>query len=163
MNFTDNNERAKRFVRVFRLLFGILVFVLIVPYYFIAPANVLLQTLLTTIGLAFFYILLDIIINQYVSSINPIIGAILANAPILLMWLFGKGGIQLGALTYIGIALIVTSLRADAGCEVMSFPGLIFKRHTHLACLFFSPIDCLEGKMAKKARMIETGELLWTN
>lgn len=152
MNSTDNIERAKPFGRVFRLLFGLLVFVLIVPYYFIAPANVLLQTLLTTIGLAFFYILLDMIINQYDFSITPIIGAILANAPILLMWLFGKGGIQLGALTYLGIALIVTSLHADAGCEVMSIPGLIFKRHTHLACLFFSPIDWLEGKMAKKGQ-----------
>ena len=152
MNSTDNIERAKPFGRVFRLFFGILVFVLIVPYYFIAPANVLLQTFLVTIGLAIFYILLDMVINQYVSSINPVIGAILANAPVLLMWLFGKGGIQLGALTYLGIALVVTSLRADAGCEVMSVPGLIFKRHTHLACLFFSPIDWLEGKMAKKSQ-----------
>jgi len=68
------------------------------------------------------------------------------------MWLFGKGGIQLGALTYPGIALIVTSLRADAGCEVMSLPGPIFNRHTHLTCLFFSPIDWFEGKMAKKSQ-----------
>jgi len=150
MNSTDNIERARPFGRVLRLLFGILVFVLVIEYYFIAPANVLLQTLLVTIGLVVFYIVLDMVINQYISSINPVIGAILANAPVLLMWLFGKGGIQLGVPTYLGIALIVTGLRADAGCEVMSVPGLIFKRHTHLACIFFSPIDWLEGKLAKK-------------
>jgi len=152
MNSADNIERARPLGQVLRLLFGILVFVLIVPYYFIATVNVLLQTLLATIGLAVFYIVLDVVINKYISSINPIIGAILANVPILLMWLLGKGGTQLGALTYLGIALIVTSLRADAGCEVMSIPGLIIKRHTHLACLFFSPIDWLERKMAKKGQ-----------
>ena len=152
MNSTDNLGKAKSFGRVLRLLFGILVFVLVVPYYFVAPVNVLLQSLLVTVGLTVFYIVLDIIINKYISSINPIIGAILANAPVLLMWLFGKDGIQFGALTYLGIALIVTSLRADAGCEVMSIPGLIFRRHTHLACLFFSPVDWLEGQIARKSQ-----------
>ena len=36
---------------------------------------------------------------------------------------------------------------ADKGCEVMSIPGLIFNRRTHLACFFFSPIDWLEKKI----------------
>ncbi|HSM70113.1 MAG TPA: hypothetical protein VK851_01090 [Anaerolineales bacterium] len=147
MNSKENVEKVGPFGRGLRLLFGTLVFVLIIPYYFSVPANVLLQTLLVTVGLAVFYIFLDIVINKYFPSINPIFGAVLANAPILLMWLFGEDGIQLGALTYLGIALIVTSLRADAGCEVMSVPGLIFKRHTHLACLFFSPIDWFERKI----------------
>jgi len=151
MNSLDNVERARPFGRILRLLFGILVFFVVVPYYFLVPTSVLLQTLFVIIGLAVFYIVLDMVINRYISSIDPIIGAIPANVPILLMWLLGRDGIQLGTLTYLGIALIVTSLRADAGCEVMSIPGLIFKRHTHLACLFFSPIDWLERKLVKKA------------
>lgn len=154
MNSVDNIKKARPFGRVLRLLFGILVFVLVVPYYFITPTDVLFQTILVPVGMVVFYIVLDRVINKYFPSINPILGAILANAPILLMWLFSKGGIQLGVLTYLGIALMVTSLRADAGCEVMSIPGLIFKRHTHLACLFLSPIDWFEGKIARKDQNI---------
>jgi hypothetical protein len=154
MRSIDNIEKAKPFGRILRLFFGALAFFVIVPYYFSVPTNVLIQTILVTLGLVGFYVLLDVSINKYFSSINPILGAILANAPILLMWLFGRGGIQLGALTYLGIALLITGLHADAGCEVMSIPGLIFKRHTHLACLFFSPIDWLERKIAKKDQNI---------
>lgn len=154
MDSTDNIDKARPFGRILRLLFGILVFVVIVPYYFIAPADVIFQTFLVTVGLAVFYIVLDIAINKYIPYINPILGAIPANASILLMWLLGQGGIQLGALTYLGIALIVTGLRADAGCEVMSIPGLIFKRHTPLACLFFSPVDLLERKMTRKGQNV---------
>ena len=49
-------------------------------------------------------------------------------------------------LTYLGVSLVVTGLRSDAGCEVMAIPGLVWRRRTRLACIVFSPIDWLEGK-----------------
>jgi hypothetical protein len=60
----------------------------------------------------------------------------------------GKG--QLAAVTFLGISLVVAGVRAAPGCEVMAIPGLIFKKHTELACLIFSPLDKLECKLRSK-------------
>ncbi|MCI0551803.1 MAG: hypothetical protein L0287_12685 [Anaerolineae bacterium] len=152
MNSTDNVERARPFGRLLRLLFGAIILFSAVPYYFIVPMDVVIQTILVVLGLVVFYILLDLVINKVFPSIHPVAGAILANTPILLMWLLGRNAIQLGALSFLGISLVLTALRADKGCEVMSIPGLIFNRHTHLACFFFSPIDWLETKFAGKSQ-----------
>lgn len=150
MNSTDNVERARPIGRLLRLLFGALVLFSVVPYYFIVPTDVIVLTILVALGLVVFYVLLDVVINKVFPTMHPVIGAILANTPILLMWLLGRDAIQLGALSFLGISLLLTGLRADKGCEVMSIPGLIFNRHTHLACFFFSPIDWLEKKIAGK-------------
>lgn len=147
MNTNSNIEKTRPIGRLLRLCLGILAFIVVIPYYFIVSVDVIFQSLLVMLAIIGFYILLDIVVNQYFQNINPILGAILANVPIILLWVLGRGAIQLGALTFLGISLIVTALRADTGCEVMSIPGLIFKRHTHLACVFFSPIDWIEKKM----------------
>jgi hypothetical protein len=148
MNTNSSIEKTRPIGRLLRLCFGILAFIVVIPYYFTASVDVILQSLLVMLAIIGFYVLLDIAVNQYFPNINPIWGAILANVPIILLWVLGRGSIQLGALTFLGISLIVTALRADSGCEVMSIPGLIFKRHTHLACILFSPIDWIEKKMA---------------
>ena len=152
MNSTDAVERARPIGRLLRLLFGAFVLFSVVPYYFSLPSDVVIQTILVVLGLVVFYVLLDLVINKAFPAIHPAAGAILANVPILLMWLLGKGAIQLGALSFLGISLVLTGLRADKGCEVMSIPGLIFNRHTQLACFFFSPIDWLEKKIAGKSQ-----------
>ena len=90
----------------------------------------------------------------YVSAMSVVLASILAIAPVFLVWLFGQGGGPLfgqgeggtGAITYIGVSLLIDALRADAGCEVMALPGLIFGNRTHLACIVFSPIDVLENQ-----------------
>ena len=152
MNSTDNIEKARPIGRLLRLLFGAFVLFSAVPYYFIVPTDVVIQTILVTLGLVVFYILLDLVIHKVFPTIHPGAGAILANTPILLMWLLGRDAIQLGALTFLGISLVLTGLRGDKGCEVMSIPGLIFNRHTRLACFFFSPVDWLEKKIMEKVK-----------
>jgi hypothetical protein len=57
----------------------------------------------------------------------------------------GKG--QLAAVTFLGISLVVAGVRAAPGCEVMAIPGLLFGKHTELACLIFSPLDSFERKL----------------
>jgi len=146
MTTISNIERTKPVGRVLRFLFGAFLLIVVAYYFFIAP-RIIVSTILVIFELAIFFILADIVINKFFPSINPIFGSLLVNTPILIMWFFGYGGVQLGALAYIGIALLIISLRADPGCEVMSIPGLIFKRHTHLTCFIFSPIDWVEKKM----------------
>ncbi|RIK32536.1 MAG: hypothetical protein DCC56_01630 [Anaerolineae bacterium] len=141
-------ERTKPVGRILRFLFGIFLLLVVTYYFFIAP-RIITPTILVVLGLTVFYIIADIFINKFIPTINPVFGSLLVNAPILLMWLFGYGAAQLGALAYIGIALLIISLRADPGCEVMSIPGLIFKRHTHLTCFIFSPIDWVEKKVTR--------------
>ena len=152
MNSTNTVEKARPFGRILRLLFGAFILYIAVPYYFIVSTTVVIQTILVTLGLVVFYVLLDLVINRMFPTISPVAGAILANTPILLMWLLGRNAIQLGALTFLGFSLMLTALRADKGCEVMSIPGLIFNRHTHLACFFFSPVDWLEKRITEKIR-----------
>lgn len=38
----------------------------------------------------------------------------------------------------------------DAGCEVMSLPSILTGQRTHLACIAFSPIDCLEARVMNR-------------
>ena len=64
--------------------------------------------------------------------------------------LFGQGEGATGALTYLALSLLIDFVRADAGCEVMAFPGLFFKNRTHLACIMLTPIDILEEKLTEK-------------
>ncbi len=150
MKSTNNIGKAGLFGRILRLLLGSLLLFALIPYYFVLPRNVVIGAIFVLLGFASFYILLDLFIINFLPNINSILGAVLANVPILLIWLFGRGAIQLGALSFLGISLVLTGLRADKGCEVMSIPGLIFNRHTHLACFFFSPIDWLEKKLARE-------------
>src|SRR5258708_31907121 len=150
MKSISDTEKAGRLGRISRLLLGGLVLLYVGPYYFIVPSDVLMWTVLLIIALTVYYILLDVSIVNFQPNINTTLGAVLANAPIILMVLIGRNALALSALSFLGISLVLTGLRADTGCEVMSIPGLIFKRNTSLPCFFFSPIDWLEKKISAK-------------
>ena len=47
---------------------------------------------------------------------------------------------------FIGVSLVVTAIRADGGCEVMTLPGVFLGKRTHLVCIAFSPLDWIEDK-----------------
>lgn len=122
------------------------------PVYFDADWGYGMRSLGIVAGLVVFYTVMHLVVSRLVPSLNRWFGALLAIAPVFLVWLFGQGGGPLfgqgeggtGAITYIGISLLIDALRADAGCEVMAIPGLIFGNRTHLACIVFSPIDAIE-------------------
>ena len=64
--------------------------------------------------------------------------------------ILGHGKGQLAAVTFLGVSLVVAGVRAAAGCELMAIPGVLFGKHTELACLIFSPLDRLERKWRSK-------------
>jgi hypothetical protein len=150
MKSADKPERAGTFGRILRFVLGALLLFAISRYYFVVPRALLMSAFLVAIGIAVFYILLDVALTDFVPNINPILGAVLANVPILLMWIFGRNAIQMGAVSFLAISLILAGLQGSKHCEVMSIPGLIFKRNTPLACLFFSPIDWVEQALARR-------------
>ena len=76
---------------------------------------------------------------------DMVLGAILAFGPFLAVFFIGYGGpAATGALTFISVSLIIAAVRSDSGCEVMSIPAVFLRKHTHLCCIVFSPIDWVE-------------------
>jgi hypothetical protein len=150
---SDNDKSKARIIgRLLRFLLGLFFLTEVVPVYQdVTPEGALIRVI-WALGLLLFYILLHQIILKFTPNFNRIIGAILAFGPFLVVFFIGYGGpAATGALTFLAVTLIVAAIRADPGCEVMSIPALFSKKHTHLACLLFSPIDWCESQIHKSA------------
>lgn len=106
-------------------------------------------------GLLIFNMGVSYTITAHVKRLNPCLGALLAWAPEIILYVFGGTSIKLGVLLFVAASLLLAGIRGDPGCEVMSIPALIFRRHVHLPCFVFSPIDWLErqasGRIGKRA------------
>jgi hypothetical protein len=48
------------------------------------------------------------------------------------------------------LSLVIAGVGAVPGCELTAIPGLIFRKHSELACPIFSPVDALERKLRSK-------------
>ena len=149
----DNDKFKARIIgRLLRFLLGVFFLTEVVPVYQDVTLEGALIRVFWALGLLLFYILLHQIIIKFTPNFNRIIGAILAFGPFLAVFFIGYGGpAATGALTFLSVTLIVAAIRADPGCEVMSIPALFSKKHTHLACLLFSPIDWCESQIHKSA------------
>ena len=103
------------------------------------------------VGLILFYALLQFLVSRHLRGLNPCLGAVLAVMPVGLVYAFGDAPWKLGSLLFIALSLILTSVRADGGCEVMTIPGLLFGKRTHLVCIAFAPIDWIEDRLSRCA------------
>ena len=138
--------------RILRCLVGGALLIQVVPFYVNAAAGRVAGAVAVTLGIAVFYTALHWLVSSYVTRLNRCLGAALAVLPVLLVFVFGGAVGQASALTFVGTSLLLAALRADAGCEVMSIPAVLFGRRTHLVCLLFSPLDYVERKIANAAR-----------
>jgi hypothetical protein len=150
--------RTRPIGRVLRLIIGALFVALVVPYYLGSGGRAILASLGMAMALTLVYALIHLLVSNYSSHLNKWLGAVLAFVPVCLIFFFSEGhggalGVgETGALTFLAVSLLIAGWRSDPGCEVMALPALIFGRRTHLACLFFSPIDWLEQKLSSRAR-----------
>ena len=142
--------RARKCGRVLRLITGlVLVF---------EGGRHLIGTSWTLVGMATgvvvgefaFYVLLHLVIERFLRSVNPWFGAVLAVAPVATVFLLSDAPGRLGTLLFVGVSLLVTAVKADGGCEVMTLPGMVLGRRTHLVCIAFSPIDWIEERVARR-------------
>ncbi len=145
-----NAQRTGPVGRVLRLLLAGGLAVVVVPYYRAASWQQLLAALAVAVGLLFIYTLIHIVVSNYLGSLNRWLGAVLAWIPAVLVFILGGVQGQVGVLTFAGASLLLAGFRGDPGCEVMSIPGLVFKKHTHLVCILFSPIDWLEEAKSER-------------
>ena len=131
------------------LRFGIGAFMLapIVPQ--IASATLMTDAMIagTIVALLAGYTLIHLAVWRFAPNLNRWLGAVVAVAPAVLVFVFGGAIGQIAAVGYVGGSLLIDSLNGDAGCEVMAIPGILCGKRTHLACLVFSPLDWLEEKL----------------
>ena len=141
--------------RALRVLLGLVLMVYVTPVYFRVSIRVSVGSLLLMLGLIGVYSLIHIAVSRTIIAVAPWLGAVVANGLLAAVYItgafdspiVGHGKGQLAAITFLGISLIVAGVRAAPGCEVMAIPGLLFGKHTKLACLIFSPLDRLERKL----------------
>ena len=143
--------------RVLRIALGLFMLMVALPYYLypLSPVHFLiftyssnlisvLQAVVLNAALFAFFISLHVIISRYFTNINTWVGAVLALAPVVVLFYLG-GARAIAALTYVGISLLLAGVRGDPGCEVVSIPNLLFRKRIKLACILFTPIDYIEG------------------
>ncbi len=147
--------------RALRILLGLALMVYVAPVYFQVSARVSVGSLLLIVGLIGIYSVLHMAVSQRIVPSGSGLAAIVANGLLVVLYFIGATGLPivgggkgaLAAVTFLGISLVVAGVRAAPGCEVMAIPGLLFGKHTELACLIFSPLDRLERKLRSKRRV----------
>ena len=134
--------------RAVRLLMGGLLTIHVVASHLIgAPPSLSVQVAGVVFGLFAFYTLVHVLISRFVPTINPWVGAFLAVAPVLLVFLMGGLPVRHGVVLFLGVSLLFTGIRGDGGCEVMTLPGMLLGKRTHLVCIVLSPLDWVEEKL----------------
>ena len=115
--------------------------------------------ILTTVGIVVgelvFYAALHLVISRFLRGVNAWLGAVLTVVLVVTVFLLSNPPGRLGTLLFVGISLLVTAARADAGCEVMTLPSMLFGQRTHLVCIAFSPVDWFEKALERRRSAVD--------
>ena len=148
----DSSYRVKIIGRVARIALGVFLVARGGVMFADFGTNARLVSVAVAVGLLVLYGLVHIGVSKYAAELNRWVGAFLAQTPAAVVAMVGGVPGLIGVMAYIGVSLLVAGWRADAGCEVMSIPGVLFGRRTHLVCLVFSPLDWVEEKASVSLR-----------
>jgi hypothetical protein len=91
-----------------------------------------------------FYLVALFALNRYGARLNRWNGALLALAPFVVLFAFGGAEVRVACAAYGGLSMLLQTLRADDGCEVLSIPTALLRRRTRFAGILFAPIDLVE-------------------
>jgi hypothetical protein len=133
--------------RVLRLLTGTALTIHAAQHMISGDTALNLQAAGIVLGLLLLYGVVHLAISRFVPSINAWLGAVIALAPAILVFALVDPSLRFSLVLFIGISLVVTAIRADGGCEVMTLPGMLMGKRTHLVCIVFSPLDWVEEKL----------------
>ena len=139
--------RARPVGRAVRLLMGGGLMALTVSHLIGSSPSLAGQISGVVLGLVVFYLLVHLLVSRFVPTINRWVGAVLAVAPVILVFLMGGLPSREGVVLFLGVSLLLTGLRGEGGCEVMTLPGMILGNRTHLVCIALSPLDWVEEKL----------------
>ena len=144
---TIDETRTLPVGRILRLLLGLVVTIMLLPFYRGAAWPSIGRALLVAVGIGLLYAAIHWTVGRFVPRINPCLGAVVAVGPLMAVILLGGPFGKVGGLTFLTASLLLAGARADAGCEVMSIPGLLFGRRIHLVCIALSPGDWVERRL----------------
>ena len=148
----SSSSRALPVGRILRFCLGAWLVIAVWQFFQHAESNRILGAILVVVGLTVFYAVVHWLVSAYLPKINRWLGAFLAILPVCLVFVLGGALGQVGAASFLAVSLLLAAVRADAGCEVMSIPSLVFGKRTHLMCLLFSPLDWIEEKIVSAMR-----------
>ena len=143
----SEGRTAKPVGRVLRLLMGTALTIRAAQQMISGDTTLNLQAAGIVLGLLLFYTVVHLAISRFVPSINAWLGAVIALAPAILLFALVDPSLRFSVVLFIGVSLLVTAIRADGGCEVMTLPGMLMGKRTHLVCIVFSPLDWIEDKL----------------
>jgi len=151
-------RKAPPIGRALRTLLGLVLIVYVTPVYFQVPVRLSVRVLLLMLGLTGVYSVIHVVVSRRIIAFGPCLGAVVVVGLLVALFIasvpgspiLGHGEGKLAAVTFLGISLVVAGVRAAPGCELMAVPGLLFGKHTELACVIFSPLDKLERKLRSK-------------
>ncbi len=143
----NEGRTAKPVGRVLRLLAGTALTIHAAQHMIAGDTTLNLQAAGIMLGLLLLYAVVHLAIPRFVPSINAWLGAVIALAPAILVFALVDPSLRFSLVLFIGVSLVVTAIRADGGCEVMSLPGVLIGKRTHLVCIVFSPLDWIEDKL----------------
>jgi hypothetical protein len=132
--------------RVLRLLLGVFMIAAITPPLLSASGAGRMRVAAVFAALVAGYTVVHYLVGRYFGWLHPWLGSVIAVTPVFLVFLLG-GVYMVGAIGFIGLSLVLIAALGHPGCEVLAFPALILGRRTHLACILFSPLDWIEGKL----------------
>ena len=139
--------------RLLRVVLGLLNVALITPALVATSWNGRLRVAAVLVALIGFYTVVHYVVSRYLGWLHPWWGALIAVAPVVVVFLLGNV-YTAGVMGFIGLSLILIAALGHPGCEVLAFPALLLGRRTHLACIFFSPLDWIEGKVMARFRSV---------
>jgi hypothetical protein len=140
--------RAMPLSRMLRLALGLAMVAMITPALVAASWSGRGRVAAVFAGLVLFYTLVHYVVGRYLGGLNPWLGAGIAVAPALVVFLQG-GVYELGVVAFIGLSLVVIATLGQPGCEVLALPALMLGRRTHLACILFTPLDWIEARVGR--------------
>ncbi len=137
--------------RLLRLALGLAMVAMVASPLLGASWSGRLRVAAVVAGLILMYTALHLLVSRYLGWLNPWLGAVIAVVPTFLVFL-GGGVFSAGAILFIGLSLLLIAALGHPGCEVLAFPALFLRRRTHLACMLFTPVDWIEGKITSGLR-----------
>lgn len=113
--------------------------------------------IISLIGVIIFYIVYTFFLAKILVNVNPWIGALIMDWPLLVVWavvLAHLPGIPppliLAIFLYFGVSLVLAGSLKYGGCEVLAIPNLVLGKSYNVACIMFSPIDWVEAKIVER-------------
>ncbi len=145
----DGGIKARPVGRVLRMVVGVAL-VIEATRHLVGEAELTAVTTGVFLSLFAIYVAVHWVVIRFAGGVNAWLGALIAVTPVVMVYVLSGAPGKLGSVLFVGVSLLFTALRNDAGCEVMTLPGMVFGKRTHLVCLAFSPIDWAESRLRKR-------------